>query len=215
MRSISRSETTCSSCSASSCTSSQLIPMTCTRNSSTSRCRRSDEARQLFAGRREAHAAVRLVFGKSRFGERLDHRRRGSRGDAERRCHLAHRNEAPPVGERRLALVDRLEIILDRARRQHPAILSNFSARFRMTLSDEIASPQGKRRYVRTLFATIADRYDLITVCCRTGRTGGGSGGWSISRRRLGACALSILRPGRAISRSPLRSTAPALSASM
>jgi demethylmenaquinone methyltransferase/2-methoxy-6-polyprenyl-1,4-benzoquinol methylase len=32
-----------------------------------------------------------------------------------------------------------------------------------MTLSDEIASPVGKRRYVRTLFARIADRYDLIT----------------------------------------------------
>jgi len=32
-----------------------------------------------------------------------------------------------------------------------------------MTLSDEIATPQGKRRYVRSLFARIADRYDLIT----------------------------------------------------
>ena len=27
-----------------------------------------------------------------------------------------------------------------------------------------IATPDGKRRYVRTLFATIADRYDLITI---------------------------------------------------
>jgi demethylmenaquinone methyltransferase / 2-methoxy-6-polyprenyl-1,4-benzoquinol methylase len=32
-----------------------------------------------------------------------------------------------------------------------------------MTLSQEIATPQGKRRYVRALFARIADRYDLIT----------------------------------------------------
>jgi demethylmenaquinone methyltransferase/2-methoxy-6-polyprenyl-1,4-benzoquinol methylase len=32
-----------------------------------------------------------------------------------------------------------------------------------MSLSDRIATPDGKRRYVRTLFATIADRYDLIT----------------------------------------------------
>jgi demethylmenaquinone methyltransferase/2-methoxy-6-polyprenyl-1,4-benzoquinol methylase len=32
-----------------------------------------------------------------------------------------------------------------------------------MSLRDEIATPDGKRRYVRTLFATIADRYDLIT----------------------------------------------------
>src|SRR5690349_1445026 len=30
--------------------------------------------------------------------------------------------------------------------------------------ADRIATPEGKRRYVRTLFATIADRYDLITV---------------------------------------------------
>lgn len=33
-----------------------------------------------------------------------------------------------------------------------------------MTLRDTIASPEGKHRYVRRLFATIADRYDLITV---------------------------------------------------
>ena len=30
-------------------------------------------------------------------------------------------------------------------------------------LSRDIATPEGKRRYVRRLFATIADRYDLIT----------------------------------------------------
>src|SRR5215470_18684427 len=33
-----------------------------------------------------------------------------------------------------------------------------------MPLADAIATPDGKRRYVRRLFATIADRYDLITV---------------------------------------------------
>ena len=32
-----------------------------------------------------------------------------------------------------------------------------------MTLRSEIATPEGKRRYVRRLFATIADRYDFIT----------------------------------------------------
>jgi ubiquinone/menaquinone biosynthesis methyltransferase len=32
-----------------------------------------------------------------------------------------------------------------------------------MSVSDRIATPEGKRRYVSTLFATIADRYDLIT----------------------------------------------------
>ena len=33
-----------------------------------------------------------------------------------------------------------------------------------MSLRESVATPDGKRRYVRTLFATIADRYDLITV---------------------------------------------------
>jgi demethylmenaquinone methyltransferase/2-methoxy-6-polyprenyl-1,4-benzoquinol methylase len=32
-----------------------------------------------------------------------------------------------------------------------------------MSLRSRLATPEGKRRYVRTLFATIADRYDLIT----------------------------------------------------
>lgn len=32
-----------------------------------------------------------------------------------------------------------------------------------MALRDQIATPEQKQRYVRTLFATIADRYDLIT----------------------------------------------------
>jgi ubiquinone/menaquinone biosynthesis methyltransferase len=32
-----------------------------------------------------------------------------------------------------------------------------------MSLRQRIATPDGKRRYVRVLFATIADRYDLIT----------------------------------------------------
>src|SRR6266849_6651541 len=32
-----------------------------------------------------------------------------------------------------------------------------------MSLQERIATPDGKRRYVRTLFATIADRYDFIT----------------------------------------------------
>jgi demethylmenaquinone methyltransferase / 2-methoxy-6-polyprenyl-1,4-benzoquinol methylase len=32
-----------------------------------------------------------------------------------------------------------------------------------MPLRDRIATPEGKRSYVRALFATIADRYDLIT----------------------------------------------------
>ncbi len=33
-----------------------------------------------------------------------------------------------------------------------------------MSLRDALATPEGKSRYVRRLFATIADRYDIITV---------------------------------------------------
>lgn len=39
-----------------------------------------------------------------------------------------------------------------------------------MPLRDEIATPARKERYVRTLFATIADRYDLITRLLSYGR---------------------------------------------
>ena len=40
----------------------------------------------------------------------------------------------------------------------------------RMSLGDRVGTPEGKRRYVRALFATIADRYDLITVVLSYGR---------------------------------------------
>src|SRR5207244_9073156 len=40
----------------------------------------------------------------------------------------------------------------------------------RMSLRDRIATPDGKRQYVRGLFATIADRYDFITVALSYGR---------------------------------------------
>jgi demethylmenaquinone methyltransferase/2-methoxy-6-polyprenyl-1,4-benzoquinol methylase len=40
----------------------------------------------------------------------------------------------------------------------------------RMPLRDSISTPDGKRRYVRTLFATIADRYDFITVVLSYGQ---------------------------------------------
>ena len=33
-----------------------------------------------------------------------------------------------------------------------------------MTLRSTLSTPEGKRRYVRRLFATIADRYDFITT---------------------------------------------------
>ncbi|HKB10746.1 MAG TPA: ubiquinone/menaquinone biosynthesis methyltransferase [Vicinamibacterales bacterium] len=39
-----------------------------------------------------------------------------------------------------------------------------------MSLGDRIATPDGKRRYVRSLFATIADRYDFITIALSYGQ---------------------------------------------
>ena len=40
----------------------------------------------------------------------------------------------------------------------------------RPSLPEALATPQGKQQYVRRLFATIADRYDLITVVLSYGR---------------------------------------------
>src|SRR6476620_6964564 len=40
----------------------------------------------------------------------------------------------------------------------------------RMSVRDRIATPDGKRRYVRALFATIAERYDFITVVLSYGQ---------------------------------------------
>jgi demethylmenaquinone methyltransferase/2-methoxy-6-polyprenyl-1,4-benzoquinol methylase len=39
-----------------------------------------------------------------------------------------------------------------------------------MSVQERIATPEGKRRYVRSLFGTIADRYDFITVLLSYGR---------------------------------------------
>jgi demethylmenaquinone methyltransferase/2-methoxy-6-polyprenyl-1,4-benzoquinol methylase len=51
-----------------------------------------------------------------------------------------------------------------------------------VSLSDRIATPEAKRKYVRSLFATIADRYDFITVALSYGQ----DRGW---KRRLVALA--------------------------
>ena len=56
-----------------------------------------------------------------------------------------------------------------------------------MSLRQTIATPEGKRRYVRALFATIADRYDFITVALSYGQ----DRRW---KRRL--IALAAPRPG-------------------
>jgi demethylmenaquinone methyltransferase/2-methoxy-6-polyprenyl-1,4-benzoquinol methylase len=56
-----------------------------------------------------------------------------------------------------------------------------------MSLRHRIATPEGKRHYVRALFATIADRYDFITVALSYGQ----DRRW---KRRL--IAIAAPRPG-------------------
>ena len=79
---------------------------------------------ELLAGRRQPDAGVRLVEGEAGFGQRLDHRRRRARHDAERRRQLAHRHQVAigrgaVAGQPALAGMDRLQVVFDRARRQH------------------------------------------------------------------------------------------------
>src|SRR5579871_5208102 len=42
--------------------------------------------------------------------------------------------------------------------------------RYSVSLNERLATPEGKRRYVSSLFATIADRYDFITVALSYGQ---------------------------------------------
>ena len=55
-----------------------------------------------------------------------------------------------------------------------------------MRLRSAISTPEGKRRYVRRLFSTIADRYDLITVLLSYGQD---------RRWKARLLALAALRP--------------------
>jgi ubiquinone/menaquinone biosynthesis methyltransferase len=60
----------------------------------------------------------------------------------------------------------------------------------KMQLADAIATPDLKRRYVRTLFSTIADRYDLITVVLSYGQ----DQRWK--RRLVELVSAGAMRPG-------------------
>ena len=57
-----------------------------------------------------------------------------------------------------------------------------------MSLGESVSTPAGKRRYVRVLFATIADRYDLITIVLSYGRD-------QVWKRRLVGMAKTGERP--------------------
>src|SRR4029453_6069526 len=104
-------------------------------------------------------------------GERLDHRRGGTWHHAQRRRQLAHRHQvAIAVRVRQPALpgVDRLQVVLDRARRTHRG--DRVPPRMGGTLDRAFDSPEDKRRYNARLFTTIAGRYDFITRLLSYGR---------------------------------------------
>ncbi|HVH26442.1 MAG TPA: ubiquinone/menaquinone biosynthesis methyltransferase [Vicinamibacterales bacterium] len=52
----------------------------------------------------------------------------------------------------------------------HPVLRLSGRSGHLVSLNDQIATPEGKSRFVRSLFATIADRYDLITVVLSYGQ---------------------------------------------
>ena len=85
----------------------------------------------------------------------------------------------------------------------------------RSPLDAAFAAPETKRRYVRRLFATIADRYDFITRFLSFGRDRAWKTrliDWRGDRGRLRACSTS--RAGPATSRSKRRAAARASSGS-
>jgi ubiquinone/menaquinone biosynthesis methyltransferase len=62
-----------------------------------------------------------------------------------------------------------------------------------MSVGEAVSTPEGKRRYVRRLFATIANRYDLITIFLSYGR----DRAWKrrlvrLAGRRAGARVLDL-----------------------
>lgn len=127
------------------------------------------QSREPFPGRRQTHTAVGLVLREAGFSQRLDHRRRRSWRHAQCRGHLPHRHEPLGVRQLRLADVDRFQIVLDGAGGQHQSWGPCGYYRS-VKLDDRIATPEGKSRYVRSLFATIADRYDFITIALSYGQ---------------------------------------------
>jgi demethylmenaquinone methyltransferase/2-methoxy-6-polyprenyl-1,4-benzoquinol methylase len=132
-----------------------------------------DEPGELFTRGRQPDARIGLVLGKARFGQRLHHRGGGSWRHTERRSDEPHRNQALVPRKRGLPLINGFEVVFDRARREH--LSNNISVRaepdFPMpSVHQKISTPEGKRRYVRRLFTTIAGRYDFITVALSYGQ---------------------------------------------
>ena len=78
-----------------------------------------NQRRELLAGLRQCDAGVRLVFDETRLRERLHHRRGRPGGNAERGREVAHGQESIRVAQRAYPEVNRLQVVLNRAGRQH------------------------------------------------------------------------------------------------
>ena len=78
---------------------------------------------QPLAGRGEPHAHVRLVPDQTRLRQRLDHRRRRPRDDAQGGGDLAHGHETIGIFVRALRHVDGFQIVLDGLRSEHRAYI--------------------------------------------------------------------------------------------
>ena len=77
------------------------------------------QRRELLAGRRQRDTGVGLVLHEARLGERLHHRGGGAGRHAERGGELPHWQQPLSRLEGVHAEVDRLQIVLNSARRQH------------------------------------------------------------------------------------------------
>ena len=169
------------------------------------------EPGEFFARRGQSHPAVRLIFGETGIRKRLHHRRRGARCHSERRGDLAHRDQPLVADERRLALVNGLEIVLDRARREHARYYRRFACRCSSALRRPRASVATCVRSSRPLPTDTTSS----PWRCRSVAIGDGRSDWSTSPRHRSKRALSILRPEQATSRLLWSAAAPALSVSM
>jgi ubiquinone/menaquinone biosynthesis methyltransferase len=69
-----------------------------------------------------------------------------------------------------------------------PPVLRAAGVESSVSLKDRIATPEGKSRYVRSLFATIADRYDFVTVVLSYGQ----DRGWKRRLVRLAQPAAGV-----------------------
>src|SRR6185503_12664244 len=82
---------------------------------------------ELLARCGQRDARIRFVAYEAGLGERLDHGGGRPRRDAERRRKLAHRQQALRSRQRRDTEIDRFEVVLDGAGRQHGESVGYFA----------------------------------------------------------------------------------------